>query len=1295
MGIIQSGRRKLQSLDMSGAVRNVLSMINPDMHTALYRLMGIIHFALVILAGLYILCSILFWLGNVIVKDPSSLLRFGGELVRNRNNLILLAAYIVFDLVRLPFLWRSTISLGFLVVFFTLLINDPNSAPLPALLVACLGSSISEMLNGMRSKPRLRWSVTFQRALFYAGHHAVAALGASIAYRFVFEHVGNPWSHVIPLEAGLAYVAVYSLVSMLLIWPHDVQISLCLIPGVEQFVRVDFLTTALLLPIPALLLYLYSLSREQTGRLFIVVGVLPFLFILLFWLARSFVKMATEYDQLTLHEKAEKRLGPSVNMADMAERMLQAVRGLVDYRWGAVYGQIDEKKDKFELKWCGITIPGSSQVAQESDAGVDQDTVRWPQQFQRGEGILGELVHEHLPPQFFTNGLVPAAVSDMCLPRGTALLGFPITAHVQKEKGAASSIANAPGGTGATADKHQEEKEAPRQPVGWVFLVRSREPFTNRNWEEGQALGREAGNLFRGMQQVENMARVILAGIEKDIENPEKVQLWMQELIKQNIEVYKILEMVRKHWLRDHLRTVLQSMVEGKARERIPVTRETLEGIYEQVRQATVALVMPKSNDQIVDRLQHITASLPLAFSLGHQPVDAVSNPTIKQYYSFALDALDANSISRIVALDSRIASTLITLDSQMAYLDSKVTDLKDKIVGLKSQGTPLDSQITALSSQLTSVDSVRQTTGDAIKVVRRLRDIVQPLQEYSTKEDTTARRACLSLALDMLEGHSKTVQDTDVLRDSERLIFTEILSVWRMAITNTLEELAHGPADLHVRLRSQQVLLLDEITVGLELQNIGPGDASDVVVQLEPSPDYEMLVGAVIVDKLGAGKSVTPDLILRAKARDALRLQFRITYNDPERVGKVMQFADLVYLRASPARFKEIPNPYTPGPPLKPGNPTFFGRDDVRRTIERSLPTLGQRMILVLVGERRTGKTSILQQLPVWLSNQRYIPVYVDCQGLGIDPGMASFFFSLAAAIADGMGKAGFPIQCPPLAELASSPQSVFDRRFLPEVRARIGDYSLLLAVDEFEELEERVKSGSLPPEVFPYLRHLAQHEERLSFIFAGKHEIEDMVGDYWSVLFNIAKYHRFGSLDEQSAIQLITEPVKPYGMVYDDLAIKEILRLTACHPFFTQLICDILVERCNRDCRSYVTVRHVRDALGELVDRGRAHYDFIWRASSREARLVLAALADLQDRLGDVTEAAISSRLGSYQIHLDPGQVTKVMEQLVARDIVQVISRTRMSYGFTAQMYGHWLRRCKLLGKVVEEVGSEPITK
>ena len=49
--------------------------------------------------------------------------------------------------------------------------------------------------------------------------------------------------------------------------------------------------------------------------------------------------------------------------------------------------------------------------------------------------------------------------------------------------------------------------------------------------------------------------------------------------------------------------------------------------------------------------------------------------------------------------------------------------------------------------------------------------------------------------------------------------------------------------------------------------------------------------------------------------------------------------------------------------------------------------PTLEH--VLILIGQRRSGKTSLLKQLPVKL-NKRYVPVFIDIQGLTSDPGMA-----------------------------------------------------------------------------------------------------------------------------------------------------------------------------------------------------------------------------------------------------------------------------------------------------------------
>jgi hypothetical protein len=198
---------------------------------------------------------------------------------------------------------------------------------------------------------------------------------------------------------------------------------------------------------------------------------------------------------------------------------------------------------------------------------------------------------------------------------------------------------------------------------------------------------------------------------------------------------------------------------------------------------------------------------------------------------------------------------------------------------------------------------------------------------------------------------------------------------------------------------------------------------------------------------------------------------------------------------------FREVPNPYTPGLPLRAGSPTFFGREDIFDFIRQNLPAIIQKMILVLVGGRRTGRTSVLYQLPARLNDPRYIPIYVDAQALGIDPGIGSFFLSLAMAITDGLSNAGISMMPPSLAELKEGPQHVFERSFLPMVRERIGERILLVAIDEFEELGDRVRRERLPREIFPYLRHLIQHGEQLAFIFSSTHKMTEMIGDYWSV--------------------------------------------------------------------------------------------------------------------------------------------------------------------------------------------------
>jgi hypothetical protein len=187
----------------------------------------------------------------------------------------------------------------------------------------------------------------------------------------------------------------------------------------------------------------------------------------------------------------------------------------------------------------------------------------------------------------------------------------------------------------------------------------------------------------------------------------------------------------------------------------------------------------------------------------------------------------------------------------------------------------------------------------------------------------------------------------------------------------------------------------------------------------------------------------------------------------------------------------------------------------------------------------------------------------------------MPALLQEFAWHIADALAERDIVVEVPEMNEWQEDPTHLFQRQFLPQVRALLPpDTTLLLIFDEFEAFEEMVGDNILPRTLFTYLRHLMQHSEGLNFIFVGTRRLEEMSADYWSVLFNIALYKKIDYLSTEAATRLISEPVGPY-LVYDDLAIDKILRVTAGHPYFLQLVCYTLVKRANTEKTPYITSR------------------------------------------------------------------------------------------------------------------------
>jgi hypothetical protein len=231
-------------------------------------------------------------------------------------------------------------------------------------------------------------------------------------------------------------------------------------------------------------------------------------------------------------------------------------------------------------------------------------------------------------------------------------------------------------------------------------------------------------------------------------------------------------------------------------------------------------------------------------------------------------------------------------------------------------------------------------------------------------------------------------------------------------------------------------------------------------------------------------------------------------------------------------------------------------------------------------------------------------------------------------------------------------------------------------------------VRSGELPPTVFAYLRHLMQHSKNVTFIFAGTHRLEELTADYWAILFNIALYKQVDFLDMESARRLVVEPVQSYGLLYDDLAIDKMLRVTTGHPYFLQLLCHSLVNLHNRERLNYITIQEVNHTLEEITRLGEAHLAFLWGESTKEEQAVLMALTRLISAGEPGTRGAIAGLLGEHGFQIDSSETSEVAERLVQRGITREMGPEADRYEFTVDLMRLWIEGTKSLSRIIEDI-------
>lgn len=386
--------------------------------------------------------------------------------------------------------------------------------------------------------------------------------------------------------------------------------------------------------------------------------------------------------------------------------------------------------------------------------------------------------------------------------------------------------------------------------------------------------------------------------------------------------------------------------------------------------------------------------------------------------------------------------------------------------------------------------------------------------------------------------------------------------------------------------------------------------------------------------------------------------------------------------------------NPYKVGTPIE-SEDRLYGREGTIRRLCDSLPAGDDPAVLILRGNRRAGKTSILKKLlspgvlPGW------IPVFSDFQSTDSGAAENSFtahalFRMLARNVLDAvlqfvpasererveaLASAAAPLLFSGVDPVGTGPFDSF-RALLTRLLAEIRPVRLLLMMDEFEKLQDGIDAGTLNPQILDNFRSLFQHQRGIATILSGSPRIQKLQAEYWGVLYGLGVVEPVGPLDIASARELVTEPAVS-RLLFSPAAVDRICEMAARQPYLIQSLCHqvftLSVERGDQA----VTPEMVEEAAQRFAESS-IYFRDVFRTYIRSARQrYLAFLIELSTKGPDpVTFGLLFAKLEDAGLPYKRPALTRDLEALRELEVVAFEETTfGVSYRINVPLFSLWL--------------------
>jgi len=380
-----------------------------------------------------------------------------------------------------------------------------------------------------------------------------------------------------------------------------------------------------------------------------------------------------------------------------------------------------------------------------------------------------------------------------------------------------------------------------------------------------------------------------------------------------------------------------------------------------------------------------------------------------------------------------------------------------------------------------------------------------------------------------------------------------------------------------------------------------------------------------------------------------------------------------------------EVLNPYKAGPPLR-DEKGFFGRKDDLEWVLRELRNPGN-SALVLHGQRRIGKTSLLHLLKRNLPTDEFTPVYFDLQDQAFRS-LDDVLSDLAHVIADEIE---FSI---PTDFDINQWGNLFQKNFLPTIFHQIGNRRLILILDEFDVIDQIAENDlnkhAAANSLLPFFRKLINEEEQLAFVFVAGRRPQDLSLDFFAT-FKTSIAKELWVLDDQSARDLIQQAEFNRTLQFSSNAIDRILALTNRHPYITQLLCQRIWENAYASSEKrtpLIDVDEVDSAISDVLETGTPALEWWWDGLSHAERIYAAAFAEISNEGEAISEDTVIQAITQHAARLRKVQVELAPKDLVKRRVLNEI-RARQ-YCFAVELFRRWVSQNKPLKVVKDELDS-----